>query len=123
MAKKTAVKPKRPISAFFFFTIENRKKLKEKNPNITIKEIAVQNSADWKKCTPEQKKQYDDMVAKDKERYDKQVKQLSELGYFINSEGVKSTDLDKKGNVKEFAEGTVMPKKAKSAYMYYFIEQ
>jgi len=41
MAKKTIVKPKRPISSFFFFTIENRKKLKEKNPKITIKEIAV----------------------------------------------------------------------------------
>ena len=63
------------------------------------------------------------MVAKDKQRYDKEVKQLTELGYFINSEGVKSTDLDKKGNVKEFAEGTVLPKKVKSAYMFYFIEQ
>jgi hypothetical protein len=31
--------------------------------------------------------------------------------------------LDKKGNVKEFAEGTVLPKKVKSAYMFYFIEQ
>lgn len=41
LSKKNVVKPKRPISAFFFFTIDNRKKLKEKNPNITIKEIAV----------------------------------------------------------------------------------
>ena len=41
MAKKSEVKPKIPISSFFFFTIENRKKLKEINPNITIKEIAV----------------------------------------------------------------------------------
>jgi len=41
LAKKTEVKPKRPISAFFFFTIDNRKKMKETNPTISIKEIAV----------------------------------------------------------------------------------
>ena len=63
------------------------------------------------------------MVTKDRQRYEKEMKQLNEKGYFINSDGVKSTDLDKKGNVKEFPEGTVMPKKVKTAYMFYFIEQ
>ena len=53
------------------------------------------------------------MVAKDRERYEKELKQLNELGYFVNGDGVKSTDLDKKGKVKEFPEGTVMPKKTR----------
>lgn len=49
---------------------------------------------------------------------------MEELGYFIReADGVKSTDLDKKGKIKEFADGTVKPKKVNSAYMYYFREQ
>jgi len=36
---------------------------------------------------------------------------LSELGYFINSDGIKSTFLTKKGRAQEFEIGTVMPKK------------
>ena len=47
---------------------------------------------------------------------------MEELGYFINSDGVKSTDLDSKGRVREFAEGTIMPKKVRSAYLYFFAE-
>jgi len=30
--------------------------------------------------------------------------------------------LNKKGKVMEFADGTVMPKKVRTGYMYYFIE-
>lgn len=62
------------------------------------------------------------MNTKDRTRYEGELKQLEELGYFINADGIKSTELDKKGNKKEFPEGTMMPKKVNSAYMYYFIE-
>lgn len=47
---------------------------------------------------------------------------MEELGYFINQDGVKSTDLDAKGRKLDFPEGTVMPKKVRSAYLYYFGE-
>lgn len=62
------------------------------------------------------------MVKKDRIRYEAELKQLNELGYFINKNGIKSTELDKKGKVRNFPEGTVMPKKCRSGYMYYFVE-
>jgi len=40
LRSKKQVKPKRPISAFFFFTNENRKKIYEKNPKATMNDIA-----------------------------------------------------------------------------------
>lgn len=51
------------------------------------------------------------MNLKDIERFEKETKQLAELGYFTNSDGVKSTSLSKKGKVLNFPEGTTMPKK------------
>lgn len=41
------------------------------------------------------------------------------MGYFINSDGVKSTFLTKKGKAQEFEIGTVMPKGVISAYMFF----
>lgn len=119
---KKQVKPKRPMSAYFFFANENRLKLKEKNPDMNIKDIARANSAAWKELSAEDRKPYNAMVSKDRIRYEKELKQLDELGYFFNSDGVKSTDLDEKGNKREFPEGTVMPKKVRSSYLYFFTE-
>jgi len=110
------------MSAFLFFTKDNRIKVREKKGKLSNKEFADINSVDWKNLSAEDRKPYDEMVMKDKERYEKELKQLGELGYFINSDGIKSTELDRKGKVKEFPEGTVMPKKTRSAYMYYFVE-
>ena len=47
---------------------------------------------------------------------------MEELGYFVNRDGIKSSQLDRNHKIKEFPEGTIKPKKVTSAYMYYFIE-
>ena len=73
IAKKQC-KPKRPISAFFFFTIENRKKIYAETPDISFKEIARRSASDWSKLTEEQRKPYDAMREADKLRYDKECK-------------------------------------------------
>jgi len=108
------------MSAFFFFANENRKKLKVSNPEFGIKEVAKSNSVAWKALSAEDRKPYNEMVSKDRKRYEKELKQLEEIGYFINQDGVKSTDLDLKGNKRDFPEGTVMPKKVRSSYLYFF---
>ncbi len=62
------------------------------------------------------------MVEKDRVRYEKEQKQFNELGYFVNSDGVKSTFLDKRGKKQEFATGTIKPKKVTTPYMFFFVE-
>ena len=41
---KRSCKPKRPISAFFFFTVENRKKIYSETPDISFRDIAVKSA-------------------------------------------------------------------------------
>lgn len=47
---------------------------------------------------------------------------MSELGYFVTADGIKSTELDRKHRLRPFKDGVHKPKKVASAYMYYFME-
>lgn len=60
------------------------------------------------------------MKVKDQARYDKELNQLQTKGYFVNSQGVKSTDIVQKKF--KYPEGTVMPKKPVHAYQWYVRE-
>jgi len=40
------------------------------------------------------------MVTADRLRYEKECKQMAELGYFVTKDGIKSTLLDRKHKVK-----------------------
>lgn len=71
---KRMCKPKRPISAFFFFTIQNRKKIYSEDPNIGFKDIAIRSAKDWAKLSEEERKPFEELRTKDKLRYDKECK-------------------------------------------------
>ena len=73
MGKKEA-KPKRPMSAFFFFANQNRIKLKATGVKMSIKETAQANSKGWKELSPEDRKPYNEMVSKDRKRYEAELK-------------------------------------------------
>lgn len=47
--------------------------------------------------TDKQKEPFVKLQEKDKIRHSKETNQFKELGYFINSDGIKSTFLNKKG--------------------------
>lgn len=66
-------KPKRPLSAYVFFSNANRERIIKKFPDIKITEIMRQSGEDWKKLTEEQKKKFDPMIEKDKARFDKEM--------------------------------------------------
>ena len=55
--------------AFLHFCSEKRPKLKQENPSFSVGALAKQLSAVWKLMTPEQKKPYDGMAEKDKQRW------------------------------------------------------
>lgn len=119
--KDEGVQPKRAMTGFLYFSLQNREKVIAKNPGMSkIGDVAKINGEEWGKLTEEEKKPFYEMNAKDIKRQEKELKQLAELGYFVNSDGIKSNLLSKKGKVLDFPEGTVMPKKIATGYMVFF---
>jgi len=74
----------------------------------------------WKNLSDSQRKKYDDLNKQDIKRHEKELKQLETKGYFVNKDGVKSTDMLKPKF--KYPEGTVMPKLAVTAYKFYVME-
>ena len=107
--------PKKPLSAYLFFSIQNSKALKEKSPEIAHLDVMKKSGEDWKLMTDQQKQKYEKLSLQDKARYQKETDMLEAKGYFINKEGVKSTNI--KPELKDFPKDTVVPKQARSAFI------
>jgi len=72
--KKDPEAPKRPISSYFYFASEKRDAVKRKNGDVSITEISKLLGVMWNKLEKGKKgkngtKKYDDLAAKDKNRY------------------------------------------------------
>ena len=67
--KKDPNAPKGPTNAYVYFMSEMRSKLPGTNSSDALAHIGKQ----WKELTPEQKKKYEDLSEKDKERYRKEM--------------------------------------------------
>ena len=78
MAKKTSKDkkekqgPKRAKTAYFFFIEERRPKLVKEKPELKAKEIVVILGEEWRKLKESEKKKYQDLSNKDKERFNKE---------------------------------------------------
>ena len=66
--------------AFLHFCSEKRPKLKQDNPTATVGGMAKQLSMTWKEMTLEERRPYEHLAERDKERYEQQ-KQAYEAGY------------------------------------------
>ncbi|GKY96421.1 hypothetical protein MPSEU_000601600 [Mayamaea pseudoterrestris] len=82
-AKKTKKKkdpnaPKRPMSAYMFFTNENRGRIKEENPDAEFGQLGKLAGAEWKSLSSEDKEKYDVMATADKERYKEAMKDYTQ---------------------------------------------
>lgn len=73
----------------------------------------------WNSMSDTDKAPYLKLHQEDVARHEREEKELKEKGYFVNSDGVKSTDLTKKHKAKDYSDDTVMPKKAKSGFMFF----
>jgi high mobility group protein B1 len=65
--------PKRSLSAFFWFCNDERGKVKEKNPEYGVGDIAKELGRRWSDADPESKGKFEAMAEKDKARYDKEM--------------------------------------------------
>ncbi|KEI42902.1 uncharacterized protein L969DRAFT_42644, partial [Mixia osmundae IAM 14324] len=61
--------PKRPLSAYMFYSQDKRTQVKEDNPDASFGELGKILGAQWKDLDESEKKQYNDMATRDKERY------------------------------------------------------
>lgn len=70
--------PKRPLSAFFCFSNEERQKVKAKFPDYTVGQIAKELGERWKTCSNRAK--YEALAAKEKQRYDEEMAEYRQNG-------------------------------------------
>lgn len=90
------VVPKKAGSAWTFFNKTVQKEIHAANPEMKMVDIAKQVALKWNSLDDTQKQPYLKMQENDVIRHKRELKDLVENGYFINSDGVKSTDLKKK---------------------------
>merc|ERR1712126_746629 len=66
--------PKRPLTAFMYFAREERPKVMKDNPNFSVPEIGKELGARWRKLGDAERAKFDALAAKDKARYQAQMK-------------------------------------------------
>jgi len=76
-SKKDPNKPKKNMSAYMFYCQERRPQMKKDNPELKFTEITKLISPEWKALSKDDKKKYDDLAAKDKERYQKEMEEYN----------------------------------------------
>merc|ERR1719240_1413442 len=70
-SKKDPKAPKRPLSAFMFFSNENRERVKEENPGCSFGDVGKFLGEEWRGLSSSEKKDYEQLNSKDKARYTK----------------------------------------------------
>lgn len=73
--KKDPNAPKRPLSAFIFFSKEKREEIIKKNPELKSKlaEVGKMVGEAWGKLSEAQKKPYETKAVQDKARYEREM--------------------------------------------------
>jgi len=72
--KKDVNAPKRPLSAYIIYCQEQRESLKKKNPDMKATELTSQLGSMWRALSDDKKKQYLTKQEKERERYQREMK-------------------------------------------------
>lgn len=75
-----------------FFLKECHEK-REKGKGIPATGVAKEIGEKWAAMSEKEKQPYELLQAKDKDRHEKEMADLKKNGFFVNKDGVKSTDL------------------------------
>lgn len=76
--KKDPNMPKKGMSAFMFFSNENRNKIKEANPEMSFGEIGRKVGEAWKALSDKQRQVYVKKSVEDKKRYESDMQTYTE---------------------------------------------
>ena len=69
--------PKKATTTYFAFMSEVRSKVKEENPNLKTQELSKIMGKMWRDMDSEDKKKYEELVEKDKQRYKNEMETYS----------------------------------------------
>merc|ERR1712121_307392 len=72
--EKDPNKPKRALSAFFYYANEERPKVRAANPDFSVGEVAKELGRQWNELSPETKAPYEKQASDDRARYDAAMK-------------------------------------------------
>tara|TARA_B100001564_G_scaffold8548_1_gene7279 strand:+ start:10544 stop:11041 length:498 start_codon:yes stop_codon:yes gene_type:complete len=84
--------PKKNKSSYMFFTDDIRPKLKKKFPNDSMGELSKRLGKLWKDLKDKDKKKYEKLALKDKERYQMEIKKYKSGGQNINNDELSYED-------------------------------
>lgn len=93
--------PKGALSAFTAFNSSAHQQIKANFPDLSLQDLMRKKAELWSKMSDKEKGPYVELSAKDHDRFEKEVLHLRTHGFFINKDGVKSTDLKKKVSLEE----------------------
>ena len=96
--------PKKPQTAYFLFMNANRNEVKTANPELAFGPLTQKLTSMWKDLSDTERKKYEDLAAKDKERY----------GAECSAKGMTSS--------KKKAADSDAPKKGLSSFMLFSVE-
>jgi len=68
--KKDPNAPKQPLSAYFLFSAEERLKIKDDNPNISICDVAKELGRRWAELNPATKQKFQALAEEGRQKYD-----------------------------------------------------
>lgn len=107
--QKDPNKPKRNLSAFFIYSNDHRSRIKKEDPSLSFGEVARALSAAFKGLSAKDRKRYDALAAKDKQRYLKEMENYEPP----------SDDDDNKSKKKKQKKDPLKPKRNLSAFFIY----
>lgn len=109
------IKPKKALTSFYAYKKVLYRKTADRLlgngqdiPNLCM-EVGKVMGQEWSAMTDKQKQPYIDLSIEDGKRYEKDLKQLEELGYFTNADGSKSCDM--KLHPRNFKAHVTLPKR------------
>ena len=70
--RKDISKPKRALSAYFFYLLERRESLKRQQPNLDHKELIKTMGLEWNEMSEEKKKPYQEKSVEDHIRFERE---------------------------------------------------
>ena len=94
-------KIKRPMNAYMHFCAETREEVKKENPDAKAKDILHLLGEKWKALSDEEKTKYNDLAAKDKERYEKECKEKGVDNHKNKKKNKSKKEKEKKGKKKK----------------------
>lgn len=71
-SKRKGDAPKRPTSAYFFFTRQNRDLVREHNPHASFGDISRILGDQWRSLSADERGYYEDLAADEKERFERE---------------------------------------------------